>query len=334
VPVLETLEDRCCPTAPVSGFGIVASGHTLTITGDNAAHLITINDNGQGSVFAQMTGPEGTVSRFARGIDTIRVITGDGNDSVNYALRGNLVQNLNLDIDLGNGNDRVDVSMLPAISSPRVAIDVQGGTGSDEVTTRFGQITDTVMTFRALLGQGSDIFNGYLHGDLLGSAVANFLVEGGQGSNSLSLHADGVRVDPAALLEVDLRGGSGNDMVAMTYDGELNGRLSLGEYGGAGNDRMVANLKVEPFSKGQLEGRIRGEAGDDVITFDVRDHSFWWEENPAGTGDALVKSGLSSVHLLTDGGLGADTCYHSGDVEVINCEHVDPAVNIFAQPGQ
>ncbi len=118
-PSFETLETRFCPTVSV-----VASGHTLLIQGDDSANRVSITDNGSGQVTAEISSPTDQTSLTADGIDTIQVNAGNGDDTVDYSLRGNLVQNLNLVVRLGAGNDRVDTSLLPDISSGRVNIDI------------------------------------------------------------------------------------------------------------------------------------------------------------------------------------------------------------------
>src|SRR5437899_9350407 len=100
VPRCEALEHRCCPSA-----NIVTLGHTMFVIGDAAANTVTIQDDGHGNVTASITSPTGTASATKSGINAILVDTRGGDDVINYALTGDVVQRMALAIYAGTGND-------------------------------------------------------------------------------------------------------------------------------------------------------------------------------------------------------------------------------------
>ncbi len=302
-PRFETLETRFCPAVSV-----VASGHTLLIQGDDTANRVSITDDGSGQVTAEISSPTAQSSLTALGIDTIQVNAGNGDDIVNYSLRGNLIQNLNLVVRLGSGNDRVDTSLLPDISSGRVNIDI-AGTGRDFVSGRFGNIIDTTLTLRAQLGDGDSVFNDYLAGNITGHARARFLAIGGAGDNTVSLHAEGVRVDAGSQLDVDLRGGSGKDVTAFVSNGEMDGSLLLHAYGGTGSTRLAATTNVAPGSTGRVDADVRGDGTGDVVTFHVDDQS----QQPADPVVPSTSGQLAWLQAVAEED-GQGICYHSPNV--------------------
>jgi hypothetical protein len=306
-PRVEALEARTCPSVSA-----LVNDHILTIQGDNSANVITVSDGGDGRVTAQVAGAGGNTSLSAAGIDTILINTGDGNDTVYFALRGNLTTNLNLEVRLGSGQDRVDTNLLQDISAGRVNIAIEGGLGRDLVSGRFGSITNTTLTVRADLGSDGDVFNYYLLGGLLGHACARFLAAGGGGEDTMSLHADGVYVAPGAYLDADLRAGPGG-VTAFSYQGVMDGILRLHEYGG---NRLVADVTLEPGSAGALDAHQRGGGRADRMTFFVNDRS----RHPVGTWpDPLSRSGLRSLRAVTEGIEGEGVCYHTANVQALRC---------------
>jgi hypothetical protein len=235
------------------------------------------------------------------------VDTGDGNDAVFYTLRDNLVQNLNLTVKLGSGDDRVDLRTAAGatISGPRVAIDVEGGSGRDWVSGSLGTIQDSTLTVISRLGSGESVFNYYLKGDILGHAQARFLSEGGTGNATVGLHASDVAVAQGALLEADLRGATGHNLVAFDYGGQIDGRLYLRGYGGPGVDRMALDVTADAGSTGAIDALFRGDAGKDVTSFRLHDHT----QKPNG------HTGLSLLKAVVDHGL-KETTLVTGDVQI------------------
>jgi hypothetical protein len=311
-PRLEALETRFCPSVSVA-----ASGHTLTIQGDNTAGSVTINDDGHGDVYVITTGSAGTTRTSARSIDTILVNTGDGNDNVFYRATGTLAHDLNLVVQLGAGNDRVDTSFLPGIAGRRVNLDLLGGSGHDQVTGRFGTVTDATVTVRSWPGSGDDTFNYYLPGHLLGHSQMSFLAQGGSGTATVGLHAGNTYISANALLEADMRGGTGHNVTSLDFSGVLDGRLYARSYGGSGSQRLVTNLSVGAGSTGTLDVASRGGSGSNVTTFTAYDHSHGVAAALAGA-LASSSSGLKSCRMAVQGSGGHDIDYVTSNVQAEN----------------
>jgi hypothetical protein len=320
---VETLEDRCCPTVSV---GI--TGSTLWVLGDNAANTVSIRDDGQGGIAASIDGQTGTGS----GITRVVILTRGGDDTVNYQLTGNLHTPEALQLDLGNGHDQATLDYSPGVSSGDLRVDIWGGAGGDQVTARFGDITSTVLRFNAHLGRGDNTFDATLAGNVFGDARVWFNVNGGPGGggagpvspgpgqfpgkfraqararaaighDTLGFHANGVTIDPAALLSVNLAGGPGDDTITFDYQGLVRGALTVRADGGAGADAMTANLNVDQGSRGTVNAKVYGGPGSDTLTLNVQDNS-------GGAGGST----LHRCVALLDGGPGADDLTYTPNV--------------------
>src|SRR5262245_54586459 len=93
-PVLETLENRCCPST------IAVHGNVLLIQGNNQANVVTISDDGQGGISATLDGKTAS----GTGITNIVMILKNGDDSVTYAATGKLESSLHVVIQAGRGD--------------------------------------------------------------------------------------------------------------------------------------------------------------------------------------------------------------------------------------
>ena len=218
-PTLETLEDRWCPSVTAS----VTGGHILTLTGDNAANDIRINDSGAGQLDVRING--GSTVTYS-GVNTLDINAGNGNDGIFYSVRGNLVKDRAINVNLGDGNSRFDfrtvagASILGGGADPlRLDVNVHGGKGNDWISGNLGDVFNAQVTVRAYLGSGNNTFNYYLSGDITDGTPAqnvgtdavttkhtevNVLAIGGTGTNSLGVTAENVSVGVRALLETDL----------------------------------------------------------------------------------------------------------------------------------
>src|SRR4051812_35631293 len=97
-PRLEALEERNCPSASISVFF-----GTMLVIGDSSDNVVTISDSGSGGVTASITSSSNIVTRTASHIRNILVLTGDGDDTVNYTLTGTLSGFHSLSVNLGGG---------------------------------------------------------------------------------------------------------------------------------------------------------------------------------------------------------------------------------------
>jgi len=335
-PALERLEDRCCPSTITDPalLGIEVSGHTLTLTGDNTGNTVLIGLEGNGDVLAIISGANGAAFKYVTGIDTIRYLGGSGNDQVRVSEMARLNTNLNLQLDMGNGNDWVNLGFQSGIAGHSLNLDVNGGSGQDQVSFQLGEVRNANVNLNVgLHGQG-DSFAAWLNGSLTGHSNVNLDVDGGAGGDALSFQADKVQIGTNASLEADFNGGSGNDAITMSYDGRIQGRLALHANGGDGDDVIKTIITADPNSTGQLDVQVNGGAGNDDLTVYFYDESSLTSEAPLAPGAAQsmlqVRSLLSSVNIEVDGGPGIDTLHRTPNVtDIQNVEVIDPLVIPF-----
>jgi hypothetical protein len=326
------------------------------IQGDGANDAISISDNGQGGVTASITLAGGTRTRTATGITQIEINAGGGKDTIGYALTGALRQQESLGVHPNGGSTQTVLDYSAGLSNARLAVTLDGGPGSNQVTAQFGAITGSRVNLReylgraggtshvnfagplssslatvhvhgaagndqvfsqvgdvsssniqffADLGRGANSFDLEETGNLL-NAVVHFDVAGG-GANAFTFNARGVNLDTTSRLNLQAWSGAGNDSVTVNYSGQMNGELDVTPHGGRGSDTMNVTLTLGQGSIGRLRGVVRGDRGDDTMSFSVYDNS-----NPGGP------STLDLLYAVLDGGLGHDTLTATPNVKVIN----------------
>jgi hypothetical protein len=316
-PALDGLEARWCPSVSA-----IASGHILTLTGDNAANDIRINDDGAGSLAIRINaGPTQTYT----GIDTLNINAGNGNDGIFYTVRRDLVRNRAINVNLGDGNSRFDFRTTPGsgvigqgIDPLRLDVNVHGGKGNDWMSGNLGDVLNAQVTVRAYFGTGNNTFNFYQTGDITDGphsengpttpkqTSVSLLAIGGTGTNSLAVDAENVSVGANTLLETDLRAYGQHDLAATKYSGWVDGKLSEREYGGSGNSRIYDKMDIWQNSTGVVDAELRSATGNDTTTFDAHNGS-------AGT--------LASYYAVADGGLGRTSVQFTTDVLVKSAEN-------------
>jgi hypothetical protein len=314
IPQLQALEERLCPA-----FGFAASANVLTITGDQYANNVTLFDNGQGTVSAQMSTLGRKVVKTFTGIDTIRVNTLAGNDVFAYAMTGPAKKNLNLIVNLGSETNRANISLLNDIVGRRETINVVGGAANDQVWLQVGKLVNSTLNCNIALGSGNNAFNGFLNSDLLGYSAANIMVNAAGGNNLLLMNAHHVNVAQTAAINVGLQGGAGTDIISTDYLGELNGLLTVRHHGGGGNDSLTMKVGADPGSIGKIDALTAGDAGNDKMYVSFVNNS------AAGPGVLHPARGrLAAVKIVADGGLGTDVLTRVGGstIQPLNMEKV------------
>jgi len=237
-PQLEVLESRDCPSAIVTYIP-----HTLLILGDSGDNTVQITDQGNGTVTASVDSvPAVTKS----GINNILVLTGGGNDTVNYSLTGALTTPRLLSVNLGSLADsaaNTNSATLDfggnAINSYFAAV-VVGTAGQDKVST-------TNFT-----------------GDIKG--VAALAVYGGGETDKVDVAYQGTLTGALALY-LDGQGGDDTVSATVTLNTGSTGSLAAVVEGGSGDDTLT--LKVEdstPSSLAHLIAVLDGGAGSDTCT--------------------------------------------------------------------
>jgi len=319
-PRIEVLEDRTCLSA-----SIVVAGPLLFIKGNSSDNAVTITDHGNGTVEASITDGSNTISKTGTKVNAIIVLTGDGDDTVDYNLTGPLTRVRALTINTGDGVDNVDLDFSgQVISSKALGIALNTGSGNDVVTAEFDDIVNTKVGFTTFLGNSDttvgDKYTTTMTGNLAGRAYFGLVVFGGDGldtitfdagagvdlssKGALGLAVDGGSgddvisvnyvgdIDSKAALALTVNGGSGNDTVELTYAGEIDGTLTAEVNGKSGEDTLTTALTANSGSSGKLYAVERGGDNDDDLTFTIADNS-------GGT--------LKIKKAELDGGSGTDT---------------------------
>lgn len=149
-------------------------------------------------------------------------------------------------------------------------------------------------------GANNDSVTYNLNGDLGLGATRIVRVNLGAGNDWLRVTANAdVDIGAGALLRLKLDGGDGTDFMYLFYRGELDGRLELVADGGAANDRVYADLRLDCGSTGSLDARVLGGLGDDYLDLLVR------EQCPLDP---------TAIDALISGGLGFDTCTRTANI--------------------
>jgi len=291
IPRLEALEDRNCP----SFIGV--RGNTLWIIGDPTADTISIMDNGNGMVTGTLNG----LSVTGTTISHIVVHSREGDDTLTYMLLNPLISPLHLQVDMGSGMDSATLDFSPGLMSSRLKVDFNGSRGDETLITRFGNITNSKVNFRADLGKGADVFDSTLMGNILDSSAVRFLVNGNKGDDTFGFHAANTMIDATSKLDLNLHGGTGKDTINVDYAGQVNGKLRLSAWGGPGNDTIDASVTLNSGSTGAFQGRMWGGPGHDDLTFDVFDNS----------------GGMAFVDAFVNGGAGHDNIMNTPNVRVV-----------------
>ncbi len=242
LPRLEALEGREVPTV---GFSV--TGSVMTITGDDLGNRIDLTNDGNGLIRA--TGIDNYPESGISGIRTININTHDGTDRVFFnqgttTSSVNLRQNLTLNVNLG------------------------------------GNSPFTFDTFSATVNGNI----GFVNSSGVQARTLDINVNGGEGTGSddIRVRADNdVDVLEGSTLRVNARGGGGDDLVALDYEGRLQGFLFLELGGGDGRDGVSAQINLDEGSSAVIEGAnkdafgnrtpalVRGDGGADGLTFHI-----------------------------------------------------------------
>ena len=262
-PQLETLEDRCCPTA------FVQTPH-LILT-DNLSHVpMSVRDDGAGDLTVAFNGHTTTY----HGVQTVNIQSTTADAEISYTLTNTLKRSEQLTLNLGQGNDQVRLDYSKGIASPKagvtpqVGVTINGGGGDNNVAAVFGAINSADLSLTARLGSGWDHFSAQFRGDLTGNANVNVNVLGGSGASGVNINAAGA-ITANASLKIKVADGSNDDTSAVNYTGKLSGHLSVLQQAGAGWDWLESNINLAPGSTGWLTAHEAGGAGADLLLLTV-----------------------------------------------------------------
>jgi hypothetical protein len=236
-PELEVLEGRDCPSAIIT-----AIPHTLLILGDAGDNTVKITDDGKGTVTASID----AVSATRSGINAIVVLTGGGNDTVNYSLTGPLTTPRAVAVDLGSVADS-------AANKNSATFDF----GGNEIDAYFaaavvgtaGQDTVSTASFTGAIKE-----------------VAALAVYGRGGADAISVDYNGTLTGALALY-LDGQGGSDNVSATVSLNSGSTGSLAAVVEGGNGNDTLTLKVtESTPNSLAHLFALLDGGADTDSCT--------------------------------------------------------------------
>ena len=132
------------------------------------------------------------------------------------------------------------------------------------------------------------------------ASVRNVAVSLGDGHDTLRVNlANGIDIGPFSTVNVRASGGTGKDMLYGHYQGRLSGRLSVYFDGGAEDDRLFTDARLDLGSTGSLFCRSFGSDGND--TMDLLVH----KANPAdpATVNAFAGGGAGAMDSLRKTGI-------------------------------
>lgn len=246
LPRVEELETREVPTVNFLVMDSTlliqsARGNSPTTLSGNRILIQDNGTNGINNVIAQASGRT-FVSNVA--ITDVIVIGSRQADRVQYNLVGDLVGRRSLYVDLKAGDDRFDAFLRRNLrSNANLQIAVRGGQGNDRITS----------TTVAQLAAG---------------AVLDVYLEGGAGDDTVrALTTSFVGISPNAQYNVSLSGGAGNDILQATYQGRMDGTMSLFMDCGSGNDKASATYTLMRGSTGSMQpAALLGGSGNDDLT--------------------------------------------------------------------
>jgi hypothetical protein len=320
----------------------------LVIVGDGAANKVTVTQNDQADTLTVVADGVTKVYRSSQ-IDQIGVDLKGGSDYFWYGLAAGsnfLDLGKKVTVNLGAGNDQAWLDFRgnggPARLLGTLDVTVYGGAGNDEMFGNFPAVANDNIIFRspvpagdfarqhigalnvtALMGDGDDNASVNLWGNVTGGARVSLDLQGGNGNDSLNTWAtfnggyNRIGIDYFSAVTINMDGGAGSDSLYALYGGQLNGRLTLRENGGQGNDTLTAEVHLMPGSTGSFDGEVLGGAGDDRMSFQLF---------------VSPPSRVRVINALMDGGEGIDTkAATTPNVTVRSCEL--PRIGIIGLSG-
>jgi len=192
-------------------------------------------------------------------------------------------------VDAGNGSDTVGYDLTPP-SDGSVAVN---------------------RDVRVHLGNGQDIFNGSVNGDLIAGSALSVTAHGENGKDTINM-VDNGGVASGATLDVLMCGGNGQDVIDTSYGGLLMGDMTWKVTGGNGKDELTANPTFDATSTGTADFKIVGGHAPNTLTMLVTDNS-GDDSNP----DTVDTSALGTSTFVVDSSHGHDTINKSDEVDVV-----------------
>jgi hypothetical protein len=260
VPRVEALEER-----QVLSCTVGVSNGVMTITGDNGANTVKIDQTFLGNVTVHAD----SLTTSAAGIKEIRINTLGGPDTVKYnlnsilpflpSLRTTQYGSQTIKVNLGAGNDKFQTAMCPQHlkAGASLAFDVKGGSDNDDLrvdmaTYAFAPDAGASLSVRLDGGFGSDYVAAKYKGELDGNL--SIVVIGGP-SAGLFAGLDG---SDTVAANVQLTTGPHNHSEGLAYVRVL---------GGFGSDKLtLATRKESSWDPAAVDAAADGGPGFDTLT--------------------------------------------------------------------
>lgn len=317
---LESLETRYCPSVTIA---TADSGHTLVITGDNAANTVTITqDDDDNEIKVQVAGGQ-TKFFNSNEITAVTVNLKGGDDKFTYKLGGgsDFLFDKIIFVQLGKGNDKAtfDFATSGAAIKDKLTVAVaEDGGGDDTADITLGRVDGQDVFVRTRMEFGNDTVNVTLKDDLrTDSNVKLDLIDNNNlqllfvvpiqlgGNDKYTIKADGgpsgdVDIADNAVLDIGVAAGDGQDLIDLKYEGELDGKLRVILNGNDGKDTVKAVFDLEDDSDGTLDVRVLGGKGADTLKLQIFND-------------------VSIIQAIADGGDGNDSAIVTGNVTKVSC---------------
>jgi hypothetical protein len=273
VPRLEALEDRCLLACSVTTEVISSTYHILHIVGDGGNNSVVILDNDTSKGGSVTVICNGVPTTPAVAVNRIDVHALGGNNTVLYRLPGGdplSMPGRQIDVDLGGSNNYFS-ALLGGSLAGGTSLNVHGGDGND---------TLNIDMLPTVIGDRGPFLGGVTL-NLVGGAGNDLLRV--NAPNVLFPLAGGLISGPRPLT-VNLIGGSGSDLILADIGARLDQGSDLGVLakGGLGNNLMNVNLRLNrdaPFGPDPLGGDaavhayVQGGPGNDNLGLFVNPRS-------------------------------------------------------------
>jgi Ca2+-binding RTX toxin-like protein len=314
LPFLEPLESRRL-LAVTASFSSVSG--MLNVFGDNLDNTITISRNAGGDILVNggavsITGGTPTVANTA----LMQVFGQGGNDTITLNEANGALPRANLfggtENDTLIGGSAADMLFGQAGNDTLLgkggADFLFGGVGNDTLTggdandSVFGESDDDRIIWNP--GDDTDLNEG-------GSGIDTIEVNGGNGSESFTVTANGTRVrfdriDPAPFsLDIGtaenlvLNANGGDDSFSAT--GNLAALIQITVDGGTGNDTILGSNGVDLLLGGDGDDFIDGNQGADVVFLGADNDVFQWDP---GDGSDTVEGQADNDIMVFNGSNG------------------------------
>ncbi len=233
---------------------------------------------------------------------------GNGDDTVEltYRFRTALVVTDAFAISGGAGDDSFGVILEAENEEARLALEMDGGTGNDDMKLTFSEGPTSYSAANDLSavltgGRGDDTLN-----FVSDNAVRMLTVTGNAGRGDDTILSDLVVVGSlfdGTTVAQDLAGGRGNDQFSLnvTATGDDNASITDTIDGGSGNDQITTSAvaNVNEFFSASVNQVISGGSGSDTISTDISAGGFG-SQSAFSFATAVITGGSGSDQIITD----------------------------------